>query len=82
MVLQQRPFLGKPPHSFTNYAGEKTDTSTTMYILRPLMAFWLKRVLVICELLRLLVHVVVAHMHLVVGDLGGVHRVLVHTEPH
>ena len=46
------------------------------------MAFWLKRVLVICELLRLLVHVVVAHMHLVVGDLGGVHRVLVHTEPH
>ena len=37
------------------------------------MALWLKRVLVICELLRLLVHVVVAHMHLVVRDLCWVH---------
>ena len=48
-------------------------TSTTMYILRPLMALWLKRVLIICELLRLLVHVVVANMHLVVRDLCWVH---------
>ena len=46
------------------------------------MALWLKRVLVICELLGLLVHVVVAYVHLVVRDLGWVHRVLVHTEPY
>ena len=46
------------------------------------MALWLKRIVIICELLRLLVHVVVAHVHLLVRDLGWVHRVLVHTEPH
>ena len=46
------------------------------------MALWLKRVFVICELLRLLVDVVVADVHLVVRDLRWVHRVLVHTEPY
>ena len=46
------------------------------------MALWLKRVFVICELLRLLVDVVVANVHLVVRDLRRVHRVLVHAEPY